>query len=77
MRSSGGIAFHLAVGETFELFDHFVETAGADSARTPLTSQILRFAQTLADLGGKLAIVAPVAAYRAAAIDPAALPVSV
>ena len=70
------VAFHLAVGETLEFFDHFVEASGVYSTRAPLASQILRFAQAFANLGGKLTIVTPAVADRAiggAAVWPGAV----
>lgn len=64
IRRGGGVTFHAAVGQTSQLFDHFVEASGAQTGRAPLPPQVLRFAQTFADLGGELAIVAPAVAYR-------------
>jgi hypothetical protein len=49
---SCSVAFHAAVGESFELFDHFVEAAGAESGSAPLASQVLSFAETFTDFGG-------------------------
>ena len=76
-RRGRGVAFHRAIRETLELVDHLIETPGVDAALAPVAPQVLRFAQTFANLGGKLAVVAPVAADRALRIEAAALAVTV
>lgn len=45
------VTFHAAVGHTFELFDYFVEPAGAESGCAPLASQVLSFAKPFAEFG--------------------------
>ena len=61
--SSCSIAFHRSIGELLQLLDHFVEPAGAQSGCAPLASQILRFTQSLANLGRQLTVIAPAAAH--------------
>jgi hypothetical protein len=51
---SRSIAFHAPVGESFELFDHFIEPRDIRSGCAPLTPQLLSFVEALAYLSGKL-----------------------
>lgn len=75
-RCRGRIAFHLSISQTPELFDHFIEAAGAQARRSPFAAEVLRFAKAFANLCGKLPVVAPVATNHSGAIETAALPVA-